>query len=309
MLQQTVVNAVIPHFEKWMKIFPDVASLAKTEERNVLRRWEGLGYYSRARNIHKAARIIMKDYNGKIPDAREEILKLPGIGPYTASAILSIAFGKKYAVLDANVRRVGRRLFGMKNWDRKQEKLLEEKLSDMIPEKNPGDFNEAIMELGQIVCRTDNPSCPECPLNEWCKAFRHNLQDVIPGKKKTAVIRKTTTLLIIIYRDRILLKKKSSGLLRGLWKIPGIEHGKSSRQYIERRFGKISRSSGELKTRIHYYTKYRDELKPEIYHLENHRRNLPEKYQWVPIENAGKYPVPSVYRKILEELESFMKRP
>jgi len=149
MLQQTALKTVIPYFEKWMKRFPDVQTLATATEAEVLRQWEGLGYYSRARNILKTAQIIVKDFNSTMPDNERDLLRLPGIGKYTAAAILSIVFGKPIPLIDANVRKVGRRLFGLERWESSSEKYLFDRLSDILPPRRAGDFNEASWNWGK----------------------------------------------------------------------------------------------------------------------------------------------------------------
>jgi len=167
MLQQTTVTAVIPYFEKWMREYPSVEALAHAEREEVLRSWEGLGYYSRARNLHAAAGEIVSLYAGKIPGDPHDLRKLPGIGEYTAAAVTSIAYGVKAAALDANNIRVWSRLLASSN-----RKRITRVFSRTLPHARPGDFNQGLMDLGSSVCTVKDPDCPLCPLAPWCRALR-----------------------------------------------------------------------------------------------------------------------------------------
>ena len=181
MLQQTTVPAVIPYFERWLEVFPDVRSLARAPLRRVLRQWQGLGYYQRARNLHAAARRIVRENGGKIPRDPSALRRLPGFGPYTTAAVASLAFGKPLPVIDANVRRVLMRVLGIEGKaEAKHDPDLRGFLDKVFPADRPGDFNQAVMELGALVCRARNPQCLACPVRGSCVAAREGRQEIIP---------------------------------------------------------------------------------------------------------------------------------
>lgn len=302
MLQQTAVNAVIPFYRKWLERYPDIASLAKAEEREVLLLWEGLGYYARARNILKAAREIERRFRGRMPDKWAELQSLPGIGNYTASAIMSIAFGKAYPVLDANVRRVGRRILGMITWGHKKEKELLEFLKGIIPPKNPGAFNEGVMELGQMICLPDKPLCEKCPLTKFCIGFKKNIQHLVPGKAERKVTAKKTHLALIVSQGKLLIMKRQEGILKDLWGFPEFQEKEQIAEFIKKEGGRDFKKMGKLKARMHHYTRFRDALLPLVYWVKKPFWRNTKNCRWVPFKDLEKYPFPSVYRKILEEL-------
>jgi len=200
MLQQTTVPAVIPYYKKWLKLFPDVKSLSRAPLQKVLKAWQGLGYYQRAKNLHLAARAICHKFRGKIPSDYGELKNLPGFGPYTAAAVASFAFNKPYPVVDANVRRVLMRLMGLRSEaGAKNDKALLRFLEPFLPLKKMGIFNQAMMELGSQVCRPKNPLCLLCPVREFCRAFKEGTQEIIPFPKKRAY-RKVEAVVGIIQR-------------------------------------------------------------------------------------------------------------
>ena len=185
MAQQTQINTVIPYFNRWIKKFPDIETLALATEDEVLKSWEGLGYYSRARNLHKTAKKISSEYNGIIPQNENELKEFPGIGPYIASAIASIAFGEATAVVDGNVLRVITRFFGIKDDITKdQTKVkIKNRLDQIIKKVPPAEFNQGLMELGALVCKPKNPDCERCPINSICYAKNMNEINSLPVKK------------------------------------------------------------------------------------------------------------------------------
>ena len=225
MLQQTQVDTVIPYFIRWMAAFPEIASLAEADEQAVLSAWEGLGYYSRARNLHRAARLVMEDHSGQLPPSSAALQRLPGIGPYTAGAIASIAFGEDVAAVDGNIRRVLARLFNISVPVRSAEgeARVQALAQGHLPSGRAGDYNQALMELGALVCRPKNPDCGQCPVAEWCQAHQLGLQaerPVTAPRKKTPHL--TVTAAVIRQDGRVLLAQRPpDGLLGGLWEFPG----------------------------------------------------------------------------------------
>ncbi|MDO4799194.1 MAG: A/G-specific adenine glycosylase [Bacillota bacterium] len=226
MLQQTRVEAGIRYYERFLERFPDIRSLAEAPIDEVLKLWEGLGYYSRARNLHRAAQIVMSDHGGVLPASKPDLLALPGIGGYTAGAILSIAYGQKELTIDGNFYRVGSRLIAYEgSIDRAEGKrAIEGFWSEQLPAERPGDFNQAVMDLGATICLPNGaPRCDRCPVREDCKAFalgepeRFPLRS--PKKKRPVEIRR-----VLILRDdcgRFLLRRRpKSGLLAGMWEFP-----------------------------------------------------------------------------------------
>ncbi|CAG1014380.1 partial Adenine DNA glycosylase, partial [Anaerolineales bacterium] len=224
MLQQTRVETVIPYFEKWMNLFPDVTSLANASEQEVLNAWEGLGYYSRARNLHKAAKTIAEKFNGQLPRDLTELRSLPGIGRYTVGAIASMAFGMDEPTLDGNLRRVFARLFDVDEFADSPagEKILWELAAQNLPKGEAGDYNQALMDLGATICLPKNPRCLLCPLMEICEARKNSTQDIRPVMKlKKAVPHHVHVAAVILQRRRVLLAQRPpEGLLGGMWEFP-----------------------------------------------------------------------------------------
>lgn len=228
MLQQTRVEAVKPYYDRFLQALPDIGSLAAVEEEKLLKLWEGLGYYNRARNLKKAAEILVSEYGGEMPDDYEKIQSLPGIGSYTAGAISSIAFGRAYPAVDGNVLRILSRLRadGRDILQAKVKKSVEEELIDVMPPDRPGDFNQALMELGAMVCIPNGaPRCEECPWKEFCLARVGECAAEFPkkAKKKPRSI-EDKTILVIQDAERVALRKRPErGLLAGMYEFPSLE--------------------------------------------------------------------------------------
>lgn len=241
MLQQTRVEAVKPYYERFLKELPDVKSLAEVSEERLLKLWEGLGYYSRARNMREAAIQIMEDYGGKFPETYEEILSLKGIGSYTAGAISSFAFGLPKAAVDGNVLRVAARLLadGEDIAKASVKKKIERMIEEVIPRENPGDFNQGLIELGAVVCLPNGePRCGECPLRQLCLAYEQGNQTDFPVKQKPAP-RRIEKRTVFIFRDSravAIQKRPDRGLLAGMYEFPNVEGYLNQKQAVE--FGK-----------------------------------------------------------------------
>ena len=237
MLQQTRVEAVKPYYERFLNFLPDISSLASANEDVLLKLWEGLGYYNRVRNMQKAAKLIMEEYEGKMPEEYEQLLALPGIGSYTAGAISSIAYGRKAPAVDGNVLRVVSRL-RMDDADILSDRVkkgVEQDLLEIMPEKRAGDFNQAMMELGAVVCVPNGMAkCGECPLNEICQAHKEERVPDFPvkAKKKPRTVEKKTVLIIKDESRAAIHKRPNKGLLAGLYEFPSLEGHKTKEQVI-----------------------------------------------------------------------------
>jgi A/G-specific adenine glycosylase len=221
MLQQTTVAAVVPYYERFLERFPDIVALAAADEEQVLRLWEGLGYYSRARNIHKAARRIVDDSGGRFPETTEKLAALPGIGRYTAGAIASFAFDRPAPIVEANTLRLYCRLLGYEGDPRSSEgqRLLWEFAGQLVPRKSPGEFNQALMDLGAGVCTPTEPDCPRCPLRTQCRAFADGRVDEIPRPATRAAVTEVVEASIAVRRRGAYLLRRRGENERwaGLW--------------------------------------------------------------------------------------------
>jgi A/G-specific adenine glycosylase len=235
MLQQTRIAAVIPYYEKFLARLPDVQSLADAAEQDVLRLWAGLGYYSRARNLQRAAREMVKRHGGKFPSDFDAALALPGIGRYTAAAVLSIAFDAPHAVLDGNVARVLARLDAVRGDLRAPQrwKKLEATAQALLAREAPGDWNQALMELGETICTPKSPRCGECPVSRWCEARKRGLVDSIPAprKKPAGVKQRIAAAVLLDPRGRTLLVRDPGShdgvLFSRMWQFPAVEFAKN----------------------------------------------------------------------------------
>jgi A/G-specific adenine glycosylase len=254
MLQQTRVAAVIPYFEKFCARFPDVRTLAEAPQADVLRMWSGLGYYSRAKNLQTAAQQILREHAGIFPRTAQGVRSLKGIGPYTTNAILSIAFGEKHAVLDGNVARVVARLSAVRGDLREgaRWKLLQQTSDQLLAHEAPGDWNQAMMELGATVCTPRAPQCLICPVASFCRARRLGIQELIPEKRRK---RRTEDVLLVsaVFADArgrcLLLPPPNRGngraaaddvptLVSGMWHFPTVAAGKDPTRSLRRYLGK-----------------------------------------------------------------------
>jgi A/G-specific adenine glycosylase len=310
MLQQTTVQAVIPYYERWLKVFPDLRSLARAPLRKVLREWQGLGYYQRAGNLHRAAKTIVSEHSGKVPDDESVLRDLPGFGPYTTAAVLSIAYGKPLPVIDANVRRVLMRVLGLRGTaEARTDKKLRAFLETVFSKESPGDFNQAMMELGALVCRSRNPQCLACPVREFCRAAREGTQEIIP-RPRTLRFEKIEAVVAIIQKEgRILIQKRpAGGLLGGLWEFPGgkVEPGESLtealRREIREELGVEIKDVRRLTTVRHAYTRFQVTLHAFTCQIRDPKFKPGPRRRWVTLGSIRKYPLPSGSVKIVEFL-------
>ena len=320
MLQQTRVETVIPYFEEWMDRFPSVRALAEAPEKSVLSVWEGLGYYSRARNLHKAAQVVVDKFKGKLPRSVEELRKLPGVGRYTAGAIASIAFGLDEPVLDGNLRRVYTRLFnvGIPADSTEGEKLLWAIAAKNLPKGKAGDFNQAMMDLGATICLPKNPRCWLCPLMGECEAQKLGVQEQRPVLKPKAETPHVVHAAAVIVRrfgnpphEKVLLAKRpSKGLLGGMWEFPNGEvSGDPVRglpKAIRTGYGLKVRAGEALTVVRHTYSHFRATV--HAYRCELVERPKKENLKWVKGAELGDVPMGKIDRQIARKLEEILGR-
>ncbi len=237
MLQQTRVSAVIPYFERFLAAFPDVCALAKASEDEVLHHWSGLGYYARARNLHRAAGLIVTQYGGRLPSDHEALMTLPGIGRSTAGAIMAMGFGKRAAILDANVKRILARCFLVDATGARGTRILWEHAERLTPDERAGDHAQAMMDLGALVCVARNPNCALCPVSKLCAAHRHAATDRYPPPTvRKARPGREKVCMVVTSRLGILLEKRPPvGIWGGLWSLPEAENLPAARRWLRAR--------------------------------------------------------------------------
>jgi len=227
MLQQTTVAAVVPYFERFTAAFPDVQALAAANVDDVLRLWEGLGYYSRARNLHRAALVIVREHNGQLPEDVVALQSLPGIGRYTAGAIASFAFGVPAPIVEANTERLYARLIGLKQDVRatSSQRLLWQFAESIVPGRRPGDFNQSLMDIGSGICRPKDPDCEHCPLKACCIAFQQGLQNELPRRKPSTAITAVSEAGVVLHRkgEYLLRRRTETERWAGLWDFVRFE--------------------------------------------------------------------------------------
>ena len=319
MLQQTRVEAVKPYYDRFLQALPDIESLAAADEEKLLKLWEGLGYYNRARNLKKAAQILVSEYGGRMPDDYEIILSLPGIGSYTAGAISSIAFGKAYPAVDGNVLRILARL----RTDERDilqagvKKSVEEELADVMPKDRPGDFNQALMELGAMVCIPNGaPKCDVCPWKELCRARAQGITGEFPkkaGKKPRSIEKKT--ILVIQYAERVALRKRpEKGLLAGLYEFPSMEGNCEEERVLAylRELGLLPLRIRALPPAKHVFTHKEWHMTGFLIRVDELAdrggRQEGEGLIFVdPKETRTNYPIPSAFAAYAEQVEMIRK--
>jgi A/G-specific adenine glycosylase len=313
MLQQTRVETVIPYYQRFLSLFPTLKELAHAPLQKVLKAWAGLGYYARARNLHDAAKLICRELGGKIPGTKNELLSLPGFGPYTAGAVASLAFDQPVAALDGNVRRVLGRLFpefadpGRASAKGDLEKFLEE----WIPPGRASDFNQALMDLGATICIPSRPRCSACPVLKFCTT-----RGEPPGRKRAGrKFREETWAVVLVEREgRYLLhRNEAKGLLAGLWQFPKVvvdknqgkdaaykDPGKLLKKYLLKDFGLKVKMKSRLPEREHLFTHIHALMKPYLCYLSDPRNPPPlsKSVRWVKASGFSRYPISTAMRKM-----------
>ncbi|MDF2629155.1 MAG: A/G-specific adenine glycosylase [Symbiobacteriaceae bacterium] len=314
MLQQTRVETVRPYYERWLAQFPTLTALAEAPQEQVLKAWEGLGYYSRARNLHSAAQDVVARYGGEVPDDPDAVATLKGVGPYTAGAVLSIAFNRSVPAVDGNVMRLFSRLFLIEDdiMQPATRQGMEQLALALIPAGQAGNFNQALMELGALVCSPTSPKCLACPVAEYCQALAAGRQESLPVKAKAKAPRPVDVAAGVIFHEgRVLLvRRPEEGLLGGLWEFPGGERpaGATCEQALHQR---IAESYGiELEIEGHL-TDVRHVFTHLVWNLAACTARvapgspIPEESEtlrWVTPDQISRYPLPVAHQKVAAAL-------
>jgi len=312
MLQQTQVQTVLPYYQAWMHQFPDVHAVARASLQKVLKAWQGLGYYARARNLRRAAQVIVENFGGTIPARYEDLRRLPGFGPYTTAAVLSFAFGAPYPVIDANVRRVLMRLGGIKGRpEASRDRALLSFLATFFPARESRQFNQAMMELGALVCRPRNPLCLVCPVQASCLAFKRGEQDIIPAPRSRRPERLEAVVAIIQEDGKYLIQKRPEGaLLAGLWEFPGGKRKSGEtledalRREVREELGAEIEGIQPLLEVEHAYTRFQVKLYAYACRLQSRLQPGKKALRWVSLRSLKRYPFPSGSAKIIRYLKN-----
>jgi A/G-specific adenine glycosylase len=314
MLQQTRVSTVIPYYQEFLKAFPTVRHLARTDLSRVLKIWEGLGYYSRARNLHRASQIVFDRFRGIIPHDLKDLLSLPGIGRSTAGAILSFAFHKDAPILDGNAKRVISRLFTVSDNPTagKTDDLLWKISESLVPKGYSNSFNQALMDLGSMLCTVKEPDCDRCPLRDICKGRASGKPESYPSKRIRKTIPHVESVSAVIKRNgKVLLRQRPpSGLLGGLWEFPNWKtKGKKRlklrlRNYIQKEMRMIVEVKNPIGTFAQTFSHFKLTLR--VYHCQ--AINGKRKGNWVAIQNLHLYPMSRTHRRIAEEIDGEPRR-
>ncbi|NWG86230.1 MAG: A/G-specific adenine glycosylase [Hydrogenophilaceae bacterium] len=308
MLQQTQVETVIPYYQRFRARLPEVAALAAASEEEVLALWSGLGYYSRARNLHKAAKIIVQDFGGIFPREFDQIMSLPGIGRSTAAAIAAFAFGERRAILDGNVKRVFCRLFGVEGWP--GEKPVENRLwalaDSLLPSHDLGAYTQGLMDLGATLCRRSKPACVVCPFSEECVANRQGRQAELPtARPRKALPERHTAMLLLLHAGEILLEKRPpTGIWGGLWSLPECPT-EADPADCARRLGFEAQALRPLPKLTHTFTHFRLHIQPQPLSVVRRPTKMNEPGRlWLPLADACEAALPTPVRKLIEQLEA-----
>lgn len=313
MLQQTQVSAVIPYYQRFMASFPDVVSLASAHEDLVLEHWSGLGYYSRARNLHAAAKLVVTQHGGRFPQTADQIEALPGIGRSTAAAIASFAFGQRHAILDGNVKRVLARVFGIEGWP--GQPSIEKRMWTLAETLLPDDegieaYTQGIMDLGATLCTRSKPRCPACPYVDACVAHVEQRVADLPSPKprKTIPARQTIMLLLLSGNEILLEKRPASGIWGGLWSLPEVDVDTDPLQVLRPRFNiQEARLDLPLAPFTHTFSHFRLEITPQPLYVKKATTAEEGGRLWLEVEDALSAALPAPVRRILEDF--VLKKP
>ncbi len=309
MLQQTQVATVIPYFDRFMEALPTVKDLAAAPEDEVLHLWTGLGYYSRARNLHHAAQQVMTDFDGEFPDSVDALSTLKGVGRSTAGAIRSIAFEQPAAILDGNVKRVLARYAAIEGWPGKSAVLKElwSAAEELAPDYRCRDYSQAMMDLGATLCTAKSPACDRCPLADDCLARAAGKQLEFPGRKPRKPLPVRTTLMLIATNEQgevLLEKRPDSGIWGGLWSFPEFADSDAALEFCERELG-TQQGSESLPGFRHTFSHYHLEITPLLVHLHETREHVMEgdARLWYNMRKPAVLGIPKPASKLLKLLE------
>jgi A/G-specific adenine glycosylase len=311
MLQQTQVATVIPYYHRFLKSFPTVRHLARADLSGVLKAWEGLGYYSRARNLHRAVQAVVNRFGGKIPDTLDGLLRLPGIGRYTAGAIASIAFNKNVPILDGNVKRVLSRILAISEDPGKSENTLWRISESLIPRGEAGAFNQALMELGSMICTPKGPQCSRCPLLKSCKGKASGNPEQYPSKVVKKRIPRIEALCAVIRRNgKILVRQRPpKGLLGGLWEFPNWKIEEKGRLSLRLRLRINARKETgmnvNVKESLGTFQQTFSHFKFTLHVFSCETRDRKRKGKWIPIRNLDQLAMPRIHRRIANSISNF----
>jgi A/G-specific adenine glycosylase len=308
MLQQTRVDTVRPYFERWLRRFPTLDHVAAAGLDDVLGAWQGLGYYSRARNLHRAARMVRERHGGQLPREVGELQSLPGVGEYTAGAVASIAFGAAVPAVDGNVRRVLARLYDLESPTAGE---LRVSAARLVPGDRPGDFNQALMELGATVCLPRSPRCEACPLAAWCRARACGVQEDRPRRRPRPPVPDSVVESVVLVREdrsALLVRRPEAGLLGGLWEFPG----EGAPVGVDALKARAWRVTGLPPVR-HVFSHRRVTYRPALHELAGATHPVGGPVAWAPLDRLDGYPLPVAQQRIAalawEALERVGKPP
>lgn len=314
MLQQTRADTVIPYYLNFISQYSTVEALAKAGEEEVLKAWEGMGYYSRARNLHKGAQKVLELYGGRVPDSYEALLSIPGIGDYTAGAILSIAYRQDIPAVDGNVLRVASRWFAICEniGDRKVKKQIRDMISRVIPKGKAHLFNQAIMDLGALICVPRDPKCDACPVSEACRGYEAGIEKDLPVKSARKAPRNVPRLVAIIWNGKEVLmhRRPPQGLLAGLWEFPGwdIGKGRDAEKVLNQELSKLGVGRYSLVpvgSAVHVFSHIKWFMTGYCCKTEE-RRDFSDEYKWVEVSRINELSMPTAMAKykswVLENL-------
>lgn len=315
MLQQTQVSTVIPYYRRFMARFPTVGRLAAADLQEVLKLWEGLGYYARARNLHRAARQVAADHHGIVPNDPAVFRKLSGVGDYIAAAVMSIAFGRPHAVVDGNVKRVLARLLLMDAPVNRHDayRIFEKEARSFLDPDDPGRFNQAMMELGALVCRPKQPFCSECPVGSFCRANLAGQVEAYPKRVRKRPVPTHAMVAGVIQKGQnvLITQIPPNGLLGGLWEFPGgrVEPGETAEaaciRHILEKTGLSVDASGHLGLIRHAYTHFKVVVDLFFCHYRTGKVRLegPVDYRWIGLDELSQYPLPKTHHKFMPLLQ------
>ncbi len=307
MLQQTQVATVVPFYARFMERFPDIATLAAAPLDDVMRLWSGLGYYSRARNLHRAAQLIMTRHGGLFPETRADIEQLPGVGRSTAAAIAGFAFGARAAILDGNVKRLLARHFLVEGFpgDRAVEGELWSLAESLLPRRDVAIYIQGLMDLGAMICTTRRPGCSRCPLRVTCAARIADRVDELPAPRPRRKVPLRATIMAVLRHngDVLLEKRPASGVWGGLWSLPELATDADPSRAVAQRFGCNVRQVGRLASMRHTFTHFTLEIRPVLVDVDVSTPHAAEPgSMWLPLEAAATAALPAPIKRLLARL-------